>query len=124
MRRAHGDHGAAAVELALVLPFLLLIVSGIVDFGRAYNTQITLTHAAREAARVWALGGTAAATTTAAQDAAGRLSNVTTTTTTCTFGAATTVTVTADFSYITPFIADLAPGTVSMSAEGVMRCVG
>ena len=119
-----GDRGAAAVEFALVLPFLLLIVSGIIDFGRAYNAQITLTHAAREAARVWALGGTAAATTTAAQGAATGLSNVTATTTTCTFGAATTVTVTADFSYITPFVANLVPSRTSLSADGVMRCGG
>lgn len=118
------DRGAAAVEFALVLPILLLVVCGIIDFGRAYNAKITLTHAAREAARVWALGGTAADTTARAQATATGLSGVTAATTTCTFGQPTTVTVTADFAFATPLIADLAPGLTSLSAEGVMRCGG
>jgi len=40
----------------LLLPLLLLLVFGIIDFGRAINTQITLTQAAREGARLAALG--------------------------------------------------------------------
>ena len=120
----NSDRGAAAVEFALVLPILLLLVCGIIDFGRAYNAQITLTHAAREAARVWALGGTAAETTLRAQSAATGLSGVTAATTTCTFGSQTTVTVTATFAFATPLIGDLAPGLTSLSAVGVMRCGG
>ena len=49
------DGGAAAVETALVLPILLLIVFGIIDFGRMLNAQISLTEAAREGARAVAL---------------------------------------------------------------------
>jgi hypothetical protein len=49
------DRGAAAVETALVLPILLLIVFGIIDFGRMLNAQINLTEAAREGARAAAL---------------------------------------------------------------------
>lgn len=45
------ERGAAAVELALLLPVFLLVIAGIVDFGRALFTQITLTNAAREGAR-------------------------------------------------------------------------
>lgn len=124
MIRARDDRGAAAVEFALVLPLLLLIVFGIVDFGRAYNARITLSHAAREAVRVWALGGTADETTAAAQAAATGLSGVTATTTACTFGSPTTVTVTATFTFSAPLITDLAPALTSLSAEGVMRCGG
>ena len=36
------ERGAAAVEMALVLPVLLLLIGGIVDFGRAFFTQIML----------------------------------------------------------------------------------
>src|ERR1039458_5924651 len=50
------ERGAAAVEFALLLPVLLLLVFGIVDFGRALNAQITLTQAAREGVRLAALG--------------------------------------------------------------------
>ena len=116
--------GAAAVEFALVLPLLLLLLCGVIDFGRAYNARITLSHAAREAARVWALGGTAAETTARAQATATGLTGVTASTTACTFGQPTTVTVTASFGFATPLIADLAPGLTSLSSEGVMRCGG
>ena len=45
------ERGAVAVEFALVLPILLMILVGIMEFGKAYNTQISLTHTARETAR-------------------------------------------------------------------------
>ena len=45
------DRGAAAVEFALLLPVLLLIVFGLIAFGRALNAQIPLTQAAAGGAR-------------------------------------------------------------------------
>jgi Flp pilus assembly protein TadG len=50
------DSGSAMVEFALVLPVLLLIIMGIVDFGRALNYWIDETHLANEAARFAAVG--------------------------------------------------------------------
>ena len=52
-RRAfvRADRGAAAVELAILLPVVLLILGGIVDFGRFFFTKIELTNAAREGVR-------------------------------------------------------------------------
>ena len=52
---ATDERGAAAVELALVLWILLLLVLGMVEFGRAYNAKIELTGAVREGARAVAL---------------------------------------------------------------------
>lgn len=49
------ERGAAAVEFALVLPILLLLLLGIFEFGRIYNAQLTLTQASREGARVMAI---------------------------------------------------------------------
>jgi Flp pilus assembly protein TadG len=46
-----GERGASVLEAALVLPFLLLLVAGIVDFGGAFNDYIIITNAAREGAR-------------------------------------------------------------------------
>jgi Flp pilus assembly protein TadG len=46
------ERGAAAVELAIVLPVLFLIIAGIIDFGRFFFTQIQVTNAAREGARM------------------------------------------------------------------------
>jgi hypothetical protein len=45
------ERGASLVEFALVLPLMLMIIVGLVSAGAAYNLKITLTHAAREAAR-------------------------------------------------------------------------
>ena len=52
------ERGAAAVELALILPIILTLLFGIIEFGRAYNASIIVTHAAREAVRKVALGAT------------------------------------------------------------------
>jgi len=46
-----GQRGAAAVEFAIVLPLLLILVFGIADVGMAlYNKQV-ITNASREGAR-------------------------------------------------------------------------
>jgi Flp pilus assembly protein TadG len=55
-RRTPADSGAAAVEMALLLPILLTVVFGIIEFGFAFNAQISLTQATREAVRVGAIG--------------------------------------------------------------------
>ncbi len=46
-----GQRGAAAVEFALVLPLLLLIMFGIVEFGVAFYDKAMITNASREGAR-------------------------------------------------------------------------
>lgn len=62
LRRA--DEGQALVEFALVVPFLLVFIVGIVEFGRAWNMHQVLTDAAREGARVAVVdNGTIALTT-------------------------------------------------------------
>ena len=45
------EKGQALVEFALILPILLILVCGIIDFGWLYYNQITLNNAAREGAR-------------------------------------------------------------------------
>jgi hypothetical protein len=50
-RRAHGSDGAAAVEFALLLPLLLLLVFGTIDFGYLVNRNTVLNNAAREGVR-------------------------------------------------------------------------
>ena len=48
--------GQAIVELALVLPVLLLLLVGILKFGLLYNNYITLTDSVRVGARSLSLG--------------------------------------------------------------------
>ncbi|GAH83835.1 unnamed protein product [marine sediment metagenome] len=49
------EKGASAVEFAIILPILIILVFGIVQFGIAFNNYITITHAAREGARIAAV---------------------------------------------------------------------
>lgn len=49
-QRGRGDRGVALVELALLLPFLAIIVCGTVDFGRYYQAWNATKNAAREGA--------------------------------------------------------------------------
>jgi Flp pilus assembly protein TadG len=52
LRRAGmGAKGQALVELALVLPVILLLVVGMLEFSRAWNLHQALTDATREGAR-------------------------------------------------------------------------
>jgi Flp pilus assembly protein TadG len=46
-----GRRGQALVELALILPVILLLVVGMLEFARAWNLHQALTDATREAAR-------------------------------------------------------------------------
>ena len=57
------ERGAAAVEFALVLPLLLVLLLGIIDFGLYFYNDLQLTHVARDAARYLSVGETGAATT-------------------------------------------------------------
>lgn len=135
-RRSSGkDRGAAAVEFALLLPVLLLLIFGFIDFGRALNAQITLTQAVREGARLAALGQSSVASRT--QTAATGLSQVSVSLTACPPGAASgsgpaadaTVRASYLFSFVTPFdaIARLFGGSgpgasITLTATGVMPC--
>jgi type II secretory pathway pseudopilin PulG len=56
-RRGARDRGAAAVEFAIVLPLLLMLVFGIIDFGRMASASVQLSAAARAAAQAYVLGG-------------------------------------------------------------------
>lgn len=74
-RLARDDRGAAAVEFALVLIPLLVLLLGIIEFGYIFNQQLTVTNAAREGARVLAItrdaGDAVAAATSAASTLTG-----------------------------------------------------
>ncbi len=46
-----GEHGAVAVEFAIIVPILLLLVFGIIDFGHAWYMRHMMSDASREGAR-------------------------------------------------------------------------
>jgi Flp pilus assembly protein TadG len=56
-RWCRDESGQALVEFALVIPLLLLILFGVLDFAKAFNYWIDETHLANETAR-WAVVNT------------------------------------------------------------------
>src|SRR3546814_5277528 len=52
MRRfSSSERGAGMVEFAIIFPFFLLVVGGVIEAGRMLYLQTTLEHATRTAAR-------------------------------------------------------------------------
>ena len=145
MGNKRGDRGAAAVELALVLPVLMLLVLGIIDFGLAYNRQITLSGGAREGARWLALHPAQAdvardktrfagplepdgAPLLASSDVAlctvvsgGTCTPSATATPTCASGQTVFLVASSGFAFSIPFGPQL---TITIKGKGVMRCGG
>lgn len=131
-RPAWRQRGAAAVEFAIVFPLLFLVMAGIVDYGRYFLTEIQLTNAVREGARVAVIGEDVddikARVLTAAPAVPG-LSTGTVTVAECAgTGGDATVTATGDFDWILlePAL-NLFGGAGALPvarAEAVMRCGG
>ena len=119
------ERGAVAVEFALLAPVLVMLLLGIMEFGRAYNAQVTLSSAAREGVRVMAINNNATAARTAAKNSATALkpvltdTNITITPATCTTGTQVTLKITYSLSTMTGIA-----GPFTMEGRGVMLCGG
>lgn len=124
-QKALRDRGAVMVEFAFILPVLVMLLVGIIEFGRAYSAQVSIQGAAREGARSLALRESASAVDAAVQGAAGTAAVTSVTKVGCpavVSGATTayaTVTVNATFTFDIPFVS---LGTKNMSAKASMRC--
>ncbi|TFD25470.1 TadE/TadG family type IV pilus assembly protein [Cryobacterium lyxosi] len=124
-RSKPGERGAAAVEFALILPILLLLVLGLVEFSRVFNVQISLSNAAREGARVMAIennpGLARSAATAAAPSVNPSVAEGDITVNNCT-ATITTVTMTIDYDVdlLTGFFGE----TLPLTGTGVMLCGG
>lgn len=122
---ASGERGVAAVEAALVLPVLLLLVMGIIDLGRALATKQEVTHATREAVRVYAVTRDHDLATQAfvAGTAGLACSPPTISPEPCTTGQPVTVQGACDFNFVTP-LGDRLPVLTQIGSTAVMRCGG
>src|SRR4051812_25825508 len=135
------DRGTALIEAAMTLPLVLLIMVGIFEVGRAYQTWQVLTNAAREGARMSIIPNTTSSTVTAmvrTYMTNGQLSNASTAAVTVDQAAnltvngtpvsASLVTVDYPFSFMVlqPVARLVAPGStvgqaMTMRATAVMR---
>ena len=73
--RHSSQRGAAYLEFAMVLPFFLVFVLGIVEFGRGFNIYHNLTNACREGARLAATKDNTQITLTSANTVRDRVVN-------------------------------------------------
>ena len=118
------DRGAAAVEFALVVPILLMLVFGAIEYGRIYSELEVLESAAREGARAASVRGDALAVQTAVETAANpyTLDGTPGADKVCdgsTIGQPVTVSWTQNFQVS---IALLPPVNVNRVIKGVFRC--
>jgi Flp pilus assembly protein TadG len=124
------ERGATAVEFAMIVPLLLVLVLGIAEFGHAFQVQGTLSAAAREGARVMALQNDQAAARTAVRNAAPTLdpaitnAQIAVTPATCPTTSTGTANVRVTIDYPMPFLTDFFGARIELSGTGVMRCNG
>lgn len=138
------EGGAAAVEFALVLLPLLMILLGIVEFGRVYTQKMAMQHAVREGARILAVEYDDPGMTAAILDAKMRATLVDLIpgmddptdldaldvyqVQTCTVGGpagqTAEITLREDTNLQVPLIDGSTLGTVPMAAKAVMACEG
>ncbi|MGK5170736.1 TadE/TadG family type IV pilus assembly protein [Geodermatophilus sp. CPCC 205761] len=128
--RLQEQRGAAAVEFAMIIPLLLILVLGIAEFGHAFQVQGTLSAAAREGARVMALQNDPAAARTAVRNAAPTLdpaitnAQIAVTPAACPMTSTGTTNVRVTIEYPMPFLTDFFGVSIELSGTGVMRCSG
>jgi Flp pilus assembly protein TadG len=135
-RRLREQRGASAVEFALIVPLLVLLVLGIAEFGHAFQVQGTLSAAAREGVRAMALQNDPAAARAVVRNAASSLNPGVTdaeiaikvegsTAQTCpTTTGAGSQSVRLTITYRMPFLTSMFGTAATLTGTGVMRCNG
>lgn len=106
-----------------MLPFLAMVIVGLIQFGYVFDTQQELQHSARVGVRAYVLDGDATEGETAAKDAARRLdtSAMSVSTTACNPGSPASLTVSIPYDLNIPFVGS---DTLSLSATATMQCTG
>lgn len=115
------------VELALVLPVLLMLFMGTVEFGRIFHSYLVITNASREGARVAVLGGADTAIssrvgqTTASLDSTKLQTTVTPASADRKSGVLSTVEVRYRISLIFPLFDVFIPNPLPVTSRTTMR---
>lgn len=113
------DRGAAVLEFALIVPLMLVMLVGIIEFGRAYNVVISLQGAVREGARSLALGENASTVESVVRSSTAITIDTVTQTPCPVAGGTATVGANQLFTFGIPF---LPLGSMTLEAKASMRC--
>lgn len=125
-RPERNESGAAAVELALILPVLLTIVLGIIEFGYLFFVQASVSGAARDAVRVYAIHNDTVAATTVVNGAVPDPTKVTSVTfaPVCATDLQATAIVTYQYQSLTGWLDFAIGASPVITGKGTMRCEG
>src|SRR5688500_6039647 len=128
-KRLNDERGASAVEFALIVPVLIVLVLGIIEFGHAFQVQGTLSAAAREGVRAMALRNDRAGAMDVVQNAAASLNpDITDAQITidrdCPTVGGGDVAVRLAIDSPMPFLTGFFGAGVNLTGTGVMRCNG
>jgi len=128
-RRRH--RGAAAVEFALVVPLLVMILFGIMEFGYAFFIQASVAGAARDGVRSYAINwSNASAQSDATAIVKSAVPNpaavllVAYPSTCTTPGSQTTVVVTYQYKSLTGLLDAVLGTNIKVTGKGSMACGG
>jgi hypothetical protein len=121
------EKGQSMVEMALILPVLLLLLVGIFDFGRVLYTYMHLHLATQETVRLGGLGKSDAEITTFAQnyvhvgDSSLLVVKVSPTETYRDSGDYVTVKLEYPLEIVTPVISSLLPSPLAITTDSTIR---
>ena len=121
------QHGQAMVELALVLPILLILLMSIIEFGRVYHSYLIITNASREGARVAVLGKTDSDITNRVNEVSSGLdlpelqTTITPSSAARTSGVSTTVEVRYRISLVFSLFDAFVPNPLTITSRTIMR---
>jgi Flp pilus assembly protein TadG len=126
MQRKSGERGQSIVEFAVLLPVLLLVVMGAIDFGRVFFAYTSIANAAHQGAMCASLGSSACpggAAGAANAEVGTSLPGGITTTVTGGGGPGSTLKVTVQYSFqtITTAILDKTTFPIQASASVVVQ---
>ena len=134
MTKCDPERGAAAVEFAIILPILMMLLLGIVEFGYAFVLKASVSSAARVGVRNYAInwndkvnGPTSKAT--AIDQAKFVLPNAGEVVTQvalsdCNAGIQTTMTIKYTYKSLTGMFDGMLGGGISLTERGSMQCGG
>ncbi len=119
--------GQSMVETALILPIIILILFGIIEFGRIFNAYIIIGNASREGVRHAVVGGSdldiigTINYNTSMLDAENLSITITPISANRVRGTAVTVQVNYDIDIVVPIISSIIPNPFTLTSKTVMR---
>ena len=120
--------GQSLLETALVMPIMVLLVVGIIDFGILFNNYLIVSNASREGARKAAVGADNTAISASVLNAASTLDEAKLKLTIAPInlgdrisGSEVSVTLTYEHSIFTPIISSIIPNPIELTSISTMR---